>query len=79
MGFCISLITDGLSLRLFSLELSTMSQTSEISFYSVKQGHFWPFAPRQLVEVIFCPISSFQLNLADNYYFQENLEMFTYK
>ena len=45
----------------------------------LKQGHFWPFAPRQLVGVIFCLISSFQLTLADNYYFQENLEIFTYK
>ena len=34
MGFCILLITDGLSLHLFSLELSTMSQTSEISFWN---------------------------------------------
>ena len=39
----------------------------------------WPFALRQLVGVIFCLISSFQLNLADDYYFQEKLDMFTYK
>ena len=45
----------------------------------LKQGHFWPFAPRQLVGVIFCLISSSQLKLADNYYFQEKLEMFIYK
>ena len=45
----------------------------------LKQGNFWPFASRLLVGVIFCLISSFQLNLADNYYFQEKLEMFTYK
>ena len=45
----------------------------------LKQGHFQPFAPTQLVGVIFCLISSFQLNLADNYYFQEKLEIFTYK
>ena len=45
----------------------------------LKQGHFWLLAPRQLVGVIFCLISSFQLKLADNYYLQEELEMFTYK
>ena len=92
MGFCILLMTGGLSLRLFSLEFSTMSQKSEIcqKYVSIaldrkakndpvlKQGHFWPFAPRQLVGVIFCLISSFHLNLADNYYFQEKLEMLTY-
>ena len=33
----------------------------------------------QLVGVIFCLISSVQLNLEDNYYFQEKLDMFTYK
>ena len=66
------LITDGLSLRLFSLEVSTVPNVRN---KILKQGHFWPFTPRQWV--IFSLTSSFQLNLADNY--QEKLEMFTYK
>ena len=45
----------------------------------LNQGHFWTFASRQLVGVIVCLISSFQLNLANNYYFQEKLDLFTYK
>ena len=45
----------------------------------LKQSHFWAFTPRQLVAVILCLISSVQPNLEDNYYFQEKLEIFTYK
>ena len=45
----------------------------------LNQGRFWPFAPRQLLGVIYFLISSFQLNLANNYYFHEKLEVFTYK
>ena len=43
----------------------------------LNQGRFWPFAPRQLLGVIYFLISSFQLNLANNYYFHEKLEVFT--
>ena len=77
MGFCILLMTDGLSLRLLSLELT--SYVPNVRNKLLKQGYFWPFAQRELVRAIFWLISPFQLNLADNYYFQENLEMFTYK
>ena len=45
----------------------------------LNQGRFWSFAPRQLLGVIYFLISSFQLNLANNYYFHEKLEVFTYK
>ena len=43
------------------------------------QGQFWTFASEQLVGVIFCLISSFQLDVANNYYFQEKLDLFTHK
>ena len=48
------------------------NQVRNIRNKLLKQGHFWPFAPRQLVGVTFCLISSFQLNLANlySYYFQ---------
>ena len=45
----------------------------------LKPGHFWPFPPRQIVGIIFCLISSLHLYLANNYYFQEKLEVFNYK
>ena len=72
-GFCIFLITDNLYFRLFGLELSAGLQ--KVRNKLLGQGHFWPFAPRQLLEVIFCLISSFQLNLANNYYIRVKLEI----